>query len=47
MRGLPIAAPNFLRKAESKLKSAQRKVSRRKKGSNRRFQAINQLGNSA
>jgi putative transposase len=40
-----MAAPNFLRKAESKLKSAQRKVSRRKKGSNRRKKAINQLGN--
>ncbi|WP_309143258.1 hypothetical protein [Nostoc sp. CHAB 5836] len=29
-----IAAPKFLRKAERKLKSAQRKVSRRKKGNN-------------
>ena len=39
------AAPNFLRKAERKLKSAQRKVFLRKKGSNRRCKAINQLGN--
>ncbi len=40
-----IAAPNFLRKAESKLKSAPRKVSRLKKGSNHPNKAINQLGN--
>ena len=39
-----ISAPKFLRKAESKLKSAQRRVSRRKKGSNRRKKAIKQLG---
>jgi putative transposase len=38
-----IAAPKFLRKAECKLKSAQRKVSRRKKGSNRRNKAIKTL----
>ncbi|WP_016872291.1 RNA-guided endonuclease InsQ/TnpB family protein, partial [Chlorogloeopsis fritschii] len=31
-----VAAPKYLRKTERKLKSAQRKVSRRKKGSNRR-----------
>jgi hypothetical protein len=35
-----IAAPKFLRKAERKLKSAQRRVSRRNKGSNRRKKAI-------
>ncbi|NER19731.1 MAG: IS200/IS605 family element transposase accessory protein TnpB [Symploca sp. SIO1C2] len=39
-----IAAPKHLRKAEHKLKSAQRKVSRRKKGSNRRLKAIKKLG---
>ncbi|MBE9038371.1 RNA-guided endonuclease InsQ/TnpB family protein [aff. Roholtiella sp. LEGE 12411] len=39
-----IAAPKFLRKAEGKLKSAQRRVSRRKKGSNRRKKAIKKLG---
>jgi putative transposase len=39
-----IAAPKFLRKAEQKLKSAQRRVSRRKKGSNRRKKAIKKLG---
>ena len=39
-----IAAPKHLRKAERKLKSAQRKVSRRKKGSNRLQSAIRQLG---
>ena len=39
-----IAAPKFLRKAERKLKSAQRRVSRRKKGSNRRRKAIKHLG---
>jgi putative transposase len=39
-----IAAPKFLRKAERKLKSAQRRVSRRKKGSNRRKKAIRKLG---
>jgi putative transposase len=39
-----IAAPNFLRKAERKLKAAQRRVSRRKKGSNRRKKAIKKLG---
>jgi putative transposase len=39
-----IAAPKYLRKAEAKLKSAQRRVSRRKKGSNRRKKAIKNLG---
>jgi putative transposase len=39
-----IAAPLFLRKAERRLKSAQRKVSRRKKGSVRRKKAIKALG---
>ena len=39
-----IAAPKYLRKAQSKLKSAQRKVSRRKKGSIRRKKAIKKLG---
>jgi putative transposase len=39
-----IVAPKFLRKAELKLKSAQRQVSRRKKGSNRRKKAIAKLG---
>ena len=39
-----IAAPKFLRKAERKLKSVQRRVSRRKKGSNRRKKAIQKLG---
>jgi putative transposase len=39
-----IAAPKFLRKAERKLKSAQHRVSRRKKGSNRRKKAIRKLG---
>jgi len=39
-----IAAPKHLRKAERKLKSAQRQVSRRKKGSNRRLKAIKKLG---
>jgi putative transposase len=39
-----IVAPKFLRKAESSLKSAQRKVSRRKKGSNRCKKAIAKLG---
>jgi len=38
-----IVAPKFLRKAEHKLNSAQRKVSRRKKGSNRRKKAITAL----
>lgn len=38
-----IAAPKFLRKAERTLKSLQRRVSRRKKGSNRRKKAITQL----
>lgn len=38
-----IAAPKFLRKAERKLKSAQRQVSRRKKGSNRRQKARRSL----
>jgi putative transposase len=39
-----IAAPKFLRKAERKLKSVQRRVSRCRKGSNRRKQAIQKLG---
>lgn len=39
-----IAAPKFLRKAERRLKSAQPRVSRRKKGSNRRKKAIHILG---
>jgi putative transposase len=39
-----IPAPKFLRKTECKLKSAQRRVSRRKKGSNRRKKAIAKLG---
>ncbi|MGB3637114.1 MAG: transposase, partial [Rivularia sp. (in: cyanobacteria)] len=39
-----IAAPKHLRKAERKLKSAQRKVSRREKGSKRSKIAIKQLG---
>ncbi|QSJ16216.1 transposase [Nostoc sp. UHCC 0702] len=39
-----IAAPKFLRKAERQLKSAQRRVCRRKKGSNRREKAIKKLG---
>jgi len=39
-----IVAPKFLRKAERRLKSAQRKVSIRKKGSNRRKKAITALG---
>lgn len=38
-----IAAPRFLRKAEKKLKSAQRRVSGRNKGSNRRKKAIKKL----
>ncbi|MGB3404558.1 MAG: transposase [Microcoleaceae cyanobacterium] len=39
-----VAAPKYLRKAEHKLKSAQRKISRRRKGSNRRKKAIKKLG---
>ncbi|MFN6515096.1 MAG: RNA-guided endonuclease InsQ/TnpB family protein [Nostoc sp. CreGUA01] len=39
-----ISTPKFFRKAERKLKSAQRRVSRRKKSSNRRQKAIKQLG---
>ena len=38
-----VPAPKFLRKAERKLKSAQRRVSRRKTGSNRRKKAIKKL----
>lgn len=41
--GSRINAPKHLRKAEGKLKSAQRRVSRRKKGSNRRKKAIKKL----
>ena len=39
-----IAAPKHLRKAERKLKSAQRRVSRRNIGSKRRKKAIKKLG---
>jgi putative transposase len=39
-----IVAPKFLRKAERRLKSAQRKVSRRKSCCNRRKKAITKLG---
>ncbi|WP_442949062.1 RNA-guided endonuclease InsQ/TnpB family protein [Nostoc sp.] len=39
-----IAAPKFLRKSERRLKSAQRKVSRRNPGSSRRKKAIVKLG---
>ncbi len=39
-----ITAPKHLRKSERKLKSAQRKVSRRHQGSNRRKKAIKELG---
>jgi putative transposase len=39
-----MKAPKYLRRDEGKLKSAQRKVSRRKKGSNRRKKAIHKLG---
>jgi putative transposase len=42
--GSKVSAPKFLRKAERKLKSAQGRVSRRKKGSNRRKKAIQKLG---
>ena len=41
--GSRINAPKHLRKAEPKLKSAQRRVARRKKGSNRRKKAIKKL----
>ncbi len=41
--GSRINAPKHLRKAEGKLKSAQRRVARRKKGSNRRKKAIKKL----
>ena len=41
--GSRINAPKHLRKAERKLKSAQRRVARRKKGSNRRKKAIKKL----
>ena len=41
-----IAAPKFLRKAERKLKSAQRRVSRRNKNSNGRKKAIKKTGDS-
>jgi len=41
--GSRINAPKHLRKAEGKLKSAQRRVDRRKKGSNRRKKAIKKL----
>jgi putative transposase len=41
--GSRINAPKHLRKAERKLKSAQGRVSRRKKGSNRRNKAIKKL----
>ncbi|MGB3533727.1 MAG: transposase [Microcoleaceae cyanobacterium] len=39
-----IAAPKYLRKAERKLKSAQRKVSLRNKGFKRRKKAIKKIG---
>ncbi|MEM7555369.1 MAG: transposase [Cyanobacteria bacterium P01_A01_bin.84] len=39
-----VAAPKHLRKAECKLRKAQKRVSRRKKGSNRRNIAIRKLG---
>ncbi len=39
-----IVAPKFLRKSERRLKSAQRCVSRKSKGSNRRKKAIKKLG---
>ncbi len=42
--GSRTKGPKYLRKAERKLKSAQRKVSRRTKGSNRRKKAIQKLG---
>ena len=42
--GKRIQIPQFYRKAESKLKWAQRKLSRTKKGSKRRRKAINFLG---
>ncbi len=38
-----VAAPKYLRKAERKLKSAQRKTSRRKRGSRRYLKAIKKL----
>ena len=41
--GEAIPNPQYLRKAECELKTAQRKVSRRKKGSNRRRKAIQLL----
>lgn len=40
-----VPAPKYLRKSEKKLKSAQRKVSRRNIGSKRRLKAIKQLAN--
>ncbi len=39
-----IAAPKYLRKAEYKLRKAQKRVSRRVKGSNRRKKAVHKLG---
>lgn len=42
--GSKIAAPKHLRKAERRLKAAQRRVSRHEKGSNRRKKAIQKLG---
>lgn len=41
--GEAIPNPQYLRKAERELKTAQRKVSRRKKGSNRRRKAVQLL----
>ena len=42
--GERIFHPGWYRKAERRLKAAQRRVSRRKKGSHRRRKAVNQLG---
>ena len=42
--GKKVDNPRFLRKAEKELKRLQRKVSRKKKGSNNRKKAINKLG---
>jgi putative transposase len=43
-RGNKIENPRHLRKSEKALKRLQRRVSRKKKGSNKRKKAINQLG---
>jgi putative transposase len=39
-----VAIPQYYRKAQKRLKVIQKRVSRRKKGSNRRFKSIKQLG---